>query len=847
MKLKFKAYRVRRKSVFFISVLALTMSFALGASVTTRGATLWSETIGGAAQMEKVFDLKELPNGDLLVAGSTDSFGHGAGELWFMKLNADGGILFEQVYGTGLLGGVKAAQILPDQSVIAAGSHVIDFFTKHYGWLLKIDAAGAVEWAVTYASIDEGRHNLYSVTQTSDGGYIATGSTSRFDFPPFYIWVVKVSANGVLEWQQRYGGGQAEEGQKIIQTADGGYAVAGKTNSSGGGDIDVLVLKLGATGAIEWQKTFGGVSADDTTSIVQLADNGYAVTAVTQSFTGPGRAGWVIRIDVSGGLVWQKVIGTDAWCDVQDLAETKSGDIIVVGRLEESGYTTLDLWLIKMGSDDGIIEWGRAYEGDSGDWGYTATELQNGDLLIGASWAAGFSEEDIWLLRLDSSGGMEGCTMIRDTVVLDTSPRITQMDGVVTASAPDQTPSSITFDANSSSGTVAVQCTYTPPLCRELFCNMIGVDPGSACEGEAQTLSLIHTGGEAPYTVEWDFDGDSIPDATGNPVIHTFPAGTHTITATVTDSCANPGPQTCFLSDTVTVYPDSTPTIAPSGPTVFCAQKGESVTLSAGPGYPDYQWALDGIDISGATSEDYVAVASGDYTVTVTDANGCVWTSAPITVNADDCPCAQLSCDSITVDQDPVCEGTSQTFAISFSGGEGAVSVAWDYNGDAVPDFTGNPVTQALPLGTWSVTAVVSDTCTDPGPQTCELSVPATINDAVPPAEVSDTESGHAPLRVTKAPGSLNVAKVPNAVAYNVYADVIGSWYFPTQAKGSVCTITTWIDNGDGTINLDYPIPDDSWFVVTASTPCAEGPAGDNSAGTERTTMGVWELCGPAP
>jgi hypothetical protein len=87
----------------------------------------------------------------------------------------------------------------------------------------------------------------------------------------------------------------------------------------------------------------------------------------------------------------------------------------------------------------------------------------------------------------------------------------------------------------------------------------------------------------------------------------------------------------------------------------------------------------------------------------------------------------------------------------------------------------------------------------------------------------------------------------PVALAYNVYADAIGSWYAPGSATGSACGLTGWTDNGDGTVTLDHALPGNSWIVVTASTACAEGPAGCGTAGTERTTLGTWELCGPAP
>jgi hypothetical protein len=91
------------------------------------------------------------------------------------------------------------------------------------------------------------------------------------------------------------------------------------------------------------------------------------------------------------------------------------------------------------------------------------------------------------------------------------------------------------------------------------------------------------------------------------------------------------------------------------------------------------------------------------------------------------------------------------------------------------------------------------------------------------------------------------VEALAEARAYNLYADLLGSWYNPTGATGTICPIGEWSDNGDGTITLDVPLPAGSWFLVTASTECMDGPAGESSDGTDRKSVGSWELCRPVP
>jgi hypothetical protein len=117
-----------------------------------------------------------------------------------------------------------------------------------------------------------------------------------------------------------------------------------------------------------------------------------------------------------------------------------------------------------------------------------------------------------------------------------------------------------------------------------------------------------------------------------------------------------------------------------------------------------------------------------------------------------------------------------------------------------------------------------------------------------PLGEVSNVLQGEPPLLIKdRTSTSLVVEKDPDATAYNVYADALGSWYSPTEAEGSVCGITTWTDNLDGTVTLDYEVPMNSWIVVTASNACLEGPTGPGSNGIERSETGTWNLCGAAP
>jgi hypothetical protein len=116
-----------------------------------------------------------------------------------------------------------------------------------------------------------------SLIQTSDGGYAIAGATESFGAGEWDVYVVKLDANGNLQWTKTIGGPDREEGVSLIQTSDGGYAIAGSHQSFGAGEDDVYVVKLDANGNLQWTKTIGGKREDGGFSLIQTSDGGYAI------------------------------------------------------------------------------------------------------------------------------------------------------------------------------------------------------------------------------------------------------------------------------------------------------------------------------------------------------------------------------------------------------------------------------------------------------------------------------------------------------------------------------------------------------------------------------------------
>jgi len=170
--------------------------------------------------------------------------------------------------------------------------------------------ASASYWAKAYGGNSwDSAFSVHSVRQTSDGGFIVAGYTDSFGAGSSDFWVLKLDADGNVSWQKTYGGSSYDHAESIQQTADGGYIVAGRTNSFGAGNYDLLVLKLDASGNVLWQKTYGGEQMDGAFSVQQTSDGGYIIGGMTESFNVESGDAWVLKLDGNGNVQWQKTYG----------------------------------------------------------------------------------------------------------------------------------------------------------------------------------------------------------------------------------------------------------------------------------------------------------------------------------------------------------------------------------------------------------------------------------------------------------------------------------------------------------------------------------------------------------
>jgi len=189
---------------------------------------------------------------------------------------------------------------------------------------------------------------IYSIIQTKDGGFIAAGNAWSKGAGRGDVYVVKLDRRGYLVWNKTFGGSDYDEARSIIQTDDGGYAVAGFTVSEDTGDRDIWVIKLDKEGNKIWDKTPGGTSEDWANSIIQTKDRGYMVAGWTSSM-GAGKTDvWIIKLNKRGDLVWDETFGGSEDDEAHSIVQTDDGGYAVAGWTESKGAGNSDVWIIKL-------------------------------------------------------------------------------------------------------------------------------------------------------------------------------------------------------------------------------------------------------------------------------------------------------------------------------------------------------------------------------------------------------------------------------------------------------------------------------------------------------------------
>ena len=282
------------------------------------GGLQWSKKYGGggeemASTLEGIEQTSDL---GYIITGTTNGYDSiPSDNIFLIKTDAVGDTLWTRIYSAPLFDQALAVHQTFDGGYILSGRTTSFGAGQRDALLIKTDSAGMITWVNAYGGI-EGEEGM-SVKQTSDSGFILTGSSYSFSTTYPDIYTIKTDGNGTVQWSKIYDGGGVEASYCIIETTDGGYALTGFTESfispdftgpgnplpQGGDSANVILIKLDTTGAITWSKIYGGKLLDEAYSLSQATDGGYLMAAITSSFGSDSTDnGYIIYTDSIGAI-----------------------------------------------------------------------------------------------------------------------------------------------------------------------------------------------------------------------------------------------------------------------------------------------------------------------------------------------------------------------------------------------------------------------------------------------------------------------------------------------------------------------------------------------------------------
>lgn len=389
------------------------------------GEIVWIKSLGGSS-VDEGNDVISTPDGGFIVFGSTRSNdGDVTGktgddsDYWAVRLSAQGDILWNKTYGGSDNDVGRSISATNDGGYILSGyTSSNDGDVSENGgfqdyWLIKINANGDILWEKSQGFL--GGDQAYETLATQDGGYIVSGyfdvtssngegsdvgslrNQNRHGVGEY--WVIKMDENGNNEWRNFFGGSNNDRSYDIVETNDGGFLVAGEsesddfdiTDSKGG--YDFWVVKINAAGEKQWTKSYGGTEWEICYAITQSQDGNYILTGNTRSNDVDvsdlkGNAdSWTIKISPTGTLLWQKTHGGSQFDSARSVHNLDNGTYLISGSTRSNdGDITIangqnDAWVYIL-DDEGNLLFEKTIGGSSIDLGFSAIPTQDNQLLL---------------------------------------------------------------------------------------------------------------------------------------------------------------------------------------------------------------------------------------------------------------------------------------------------------------------------------------------------------------------------------------------------------------------------------------------------------------------------------
>ena len=347
---------------FFSIVVAFVMMAVIGGTIGMLSSRKehappgeeWTRTFGGDKD-DNGRSVQQTADGGYVIAGYTRSFGAGGLDFYIVKADSEGNMLWNRSFG--------GSEYDYSSSVLQTfyGGYIIAGTTMSFGsgesdfYLVKTDSKGNMLWNRTFGGSEY--EYCKSVLQTFDGGYILVGGAGSSQYMGLYhVYLVKIGFRGNKMWSKYFGMGT--NGLSVQQTKDWGYLIAGSTGRFSAGETDFYIVKTDSKGNPLWNRTFGGSDFELCESVRQTTDGGYIMAGYTQSFGAGESDYYLVKTDSKGNMLWNRTFGGsdfDYCHSVQQTADRgyimvgeRGGDVCLIKLLPEGEGKASECWRLMM-------------------------------------------------------------------------------------------------------------------------------------------------------------------------------------------------------------------------------------------------------------------------------------------------------------------------------------------------------------------------------------------------------------------------------------------------------------------------------------------------------------------
>ncbi len=398
---------MKKLSVVLALVLVFSLLIVQTPGVKADSLNYWAKSYGGSGT-DVINDVKVLQDGSIIAVGYTTSFGAGGKDVLIMKLNPDGDIIWAKAYGG------TNDDVANEVAIASNGNIIVAGYTKSFGagkkdvWILRLDTEGGIIWQKTYGG--DGQDEASSIAVAPNGDIIVAGYTTSFGYY-YAVWVLKLDFNGKVTWARIFRGYHPNGVSDIALTSGEGIVLCGVNN-----DEDAFVMKLNQNGDVAWAKSYGGSGTDVINDVKVLQDGSIIAVGYTTSFGAGGKDVLIMKLNPDGDIIWAKAYGGTNDDVANEVAIASNGNIIVAGYTKSFGDNQRDVLILKL-SAHGDVNWTRTYGGNSDDgyWDVNVDVTLNNNIIIGSDTESfGVGGADAWVLHIPLEGDMPGCNFCHE-------------------------------------------------------------------------------------------------------------------------------------------------------------------------------------------------------------------------------------------------------------------------------------------------------------------------------------------------------------------------------------------------------------------------------------------------